>query len=102
MKKHATFMALGLTALTVGCGDGAREEAPSPSPASLQAAPSQDRPSEQELAATRTSAPVTAVPVKYVIAPDSAPHVRISAGVEAARPESPGLTGSDGPRRSPR
>ncbi|RYZ39229.1 MAG: hypothetical protein EOO71_20860 [Myxococcaceae bacterium] len=98
MKKHATFMALGLTALAVGCGG--REEAPPSPSASLQAAPSQERPSEQELAATRTSAPVTAVPVKYVVAPDSAPQVRISAGVEAARPESaPGLTGSDSPRR---
>ncbi|RKH14421.1 hypothetical protein D7V97_03105 [Corallococcus sp. CA053C] len=100
MTKHATLMALGLTALAVGCGGGTRDDAPTSPSTQLQAAPSRERPSEQELAAARTSAPVTAVPVKYVVDPGSEAQLRSAAGTEAARPDaSPGLKTEGGARR---
>ncbi|WP_223637787.1 hypothetical protein [Corallococcus sp. EGB] len=101
MKKHATFMALGLTALLMGCGEALREEAPPAAVPELQAAPSQDLPSAEQLAATRTQAPVTAVPVKYVVDPSSAPQLRISAGTESAqRAPSTERDSSANPRRA--
>ncbi|MBN8465388.1 hypothetical protein JYJ95_02620 [Corallococcus exiguus] len=101
MKKHATFMALGLTALLTGCGEAPREEALPATAPELQTAPTQELPSAEQLAATRTQAPVTAVPVKYVVDPAGAPQLRISAGTESAqRAPSTERASAGSPRRS--
>jgi hypothetical protein len=84
MKKHATFIALGLAALMGGCGDAPREDPAPAAPTGLQAAPVQDMPTVQQLAATRTPEPVTAVPVKYAVDPGAAPQSRVAPGAEAA------------------
>ena len=81
----ATFMGFGLVALAMGCGSAPPEESSAPR---VQASPARDMPSAQELAATRTSAPVTAVPVRYVVDPATTTQLSVSAGVEKASPSS--------------
>lgn len=86
MRMNAIVMSFGLLALAMGCGNTPPEESSSQSPPQLQASPAQDRPSERELAATAPSAPVTAVPVRYVVDPSTTTQVSVSAGAETANP----------------
>ena len=88
MKKNARFMSFGLLALAVGCGGTAQEEASAPS-AQVQASPAQDMPSEQELAATASAAPVRAVSVRYVVDPSTTPQLSVPAGAQKSSPPSP-------------
>ncbi|MFP2924804.1 hypothetical protein ACLESO_06225 [Pyxidicoccus sp. 3LG] len=88
MKMNATFMGAGLLVLAMGCGNTPPEDASAPPASQVQASPARDMPSERELAATRTSAPVTAVPVRYVVDPGTTTQLSVSAGVERANPSS--------------
>ncbi|MCP3139389.1 hypothetical protein [Pyxidicoccus xibeiensis] len=87
MKMDATFMGFGLLVLAMGCGNTPPESAAPPA-SQVQASPARDMPSAQELAATRTSAAVTAVPVRYVVDPATTTQLSVSAGTEKASPSS--------------
>jgi hypothetical protein len=99
MTMKVTFMGFGLLALAVGCGNTPPEEPATPPDSQVQASPARDMPSERELAATRTAASVTAVPVRYVVDPGTTTRLSVSAGAERAISSSPSETSTPGAAR---
>ncbi|QSQ17025.1 hypothetical protein [Myxococcus landrumensis] len=77
---------LGLVFLAVGCGENSPEPAAEPPPSTHEASLEESMPSEAELAATRTAAGVTAVPVNYVIDPSTTMELTVTSGEEQAEP----------------
>ncbi|WP_338867754.1 hypothetical protein [Myxococcus stipitatus] len=77
---------LGLVAMAVGCGENSPEPASEPPPSTHEASLEEAMPSEAELSATRTSAVVTAVPVKYVIDPSTTMELIVTPGEQQAEP----------------
>lgn len=100
MKRNARFMGFGLLALAVGCGSTPQEDASEP-PAQVQASPAQDMPSEQELAATASSAPVRAVSVRYVVDPSTTTQLSVPSGAQKSRDASPSESLAPGAVRRP-
>ncbi len=99
MKMNVTCMCFGLLAVAMGCGNTPQDDSPAQQPPEVQAAPARDMPSAQELAATATSAPVTAVPVRYVVDPSTTTQLSVSAGAERANPSASSASQAPGAMR---
>ena len=99
MKMNMTCMCFGLLTVAMGCGNTPQDDSPAQPPSNVQASPARDMPSAQELAATATSAPVTAVPVRYVVDPSTTTQLSVSAGAERASPSASSETQTPGAMR---
>lgn len=95
MRSLVSVTVLGLVFTAMGCGENSPEPASEPPPSAHEAALEEPMPSEAELAATRTSSAVTAVPVKYVIDPSTTMELIVTPGEQQAQPAvSPGTPGA--------